>query len=229
MCQLQQRDDLAETDQIFDLRLGLEIGLFGQHAQQHDELLDLHHERLDVGLVLFVQLAHDVQGHFVFLLGRDLVIALVAGLFEDVRNDVEPFLGADEVGYFVLVVFDDLIFVVHEFVQQIERDTLFVVHVFVLRRDQLADFAEVIGGQLLQSSFVGADDFGVQLTGDQLVLQVLDDGWQETVEVVQDGNVLVAHQQQEPVANAFQCDDQLSGFLFQVTYVLVDLTQRNLV
>jgi len=154
---------------------------------------------------------------------------LVACLFEDVRDDIESFLCTDAIRDFVLVVFDDLVFVLHKFVEQIECDALFVVHVFVVGRDQLAYFAEVIGGQLLQPGFVCADDFGVQLTGDQLVLQVLDDRRDETVEAVQDGNVFVAHQQQEPVADALQRDDQLSGFLFQVTDILVDLTQRNLV
>jgi len=82
-----------------------------------------------------------------------------------------------------------------------------MVHVFILRRDQLADFTEVIGSQLLQSSFVSTNDFGVQLTCNQLVLQVVDDGRDESVEVVEYGDILVTHEQQKPVTDAFECDD----------------------
>lgn len=175
--------------------------------------MDLHHKWFDLSLVLLVQLAHDVQRDFVLVLGWYLVIALVRRLFEDVRDDVEPFFGTDEGRDLVLVVFDDLVFVLHKLVEQIESYTLFMVHVFVLRRDQLADFTEVIGSQLLQSSFVSTNDFGVQLTCYQLVFQVVDDGRDERIEVVEYGDILVAHQQQKPVADAFECDDQLPRFL----------------
>ena len=144
-------------------------------------------------------------------------------------DDILSFFCAYEVSDFVLIILNDLIFVVHEIMQQIQRDTLFMVHVFIVGWNQLADLTQVIGGQLLQSCFVSTNDFGVQLAGDQLVFEVVDDGGDESVEVVQDEDVLVAHEQQKPLADALERDDQLTRFLFQVTHVLVDLRECNLV
>lgn len=79
--------------------------------------MDLHHEWFDLSLILLLQLAHDVERDFVFVLGWDLIIALVTSLFEDVWDDVKPFFSTDESSYLVLVVFDHLVFVLHEFVE----------------------------------------------------------------------------------------------------------------